>query len=75
MNGISITKEVFEGLPSEAKLNAIFDCLEETGKRLTAIDTQLAKKRRVDTIAAGIGGFIGGIITVVGQGLFFGGKK
>lgn len=64
MNGLSISKDNFEKLPVEAKLDVIFDCLEE-------ISGKLKRSRKIDTAVSGVTGFLGGALTIISNWFFF----
>ena len=79
MNGIEISKETFETLQVEDKLNALFDVTVATLKYQTdqveKCDKRfgiLEKRKLKDTTIGAGSGFFGGFIAVVFKKLFMG---
>ena len=71
VNGLKINKDIFEQLPADAKLDAIFDCVEYSNKKITSLEAQLAGRRKFDTGVAAVSGVIGGMIAMIGKWTFF----
>lgn len=65
MNGI--TRETFEQMDTDSKLNVLFDYIVSGRVKMEELNEKLDKKKRVDTTIAGISGMIGGIIAHLGQ--------
>jgi hypothetical protein len=71
VNGLNISKDIFEQLPQEAKLDAIFDCVEHANKKISSIESQLAKKRKTDAAISAFTGVIGGMLAMIGKWTIF----
>jgi hypothetical protein len=71
VDGVIIKKHVFEKLPMEAKIDAIFDAVEHMNGEIEGMKAQLIKRRRIDTAVAAIGGVIGGMLAMVGKWTIF----
>lgn len=72
-----ITRETFEAMLVDSKLNILFDlaqdqykCFCKTEIQLTALDKRLNKRKKIDTTSATIAGFFGGIIAYLGDRIF-----
>ncbi len=71
LNGLNIDENDFAGLPLEKQMNILYKNSEETKAEVKSIKVQLAKKRKVDAAISGIGGILGGMITMVGKWTIF----
>lgn len=72
LNGIKINGELFEGLPQDKKLDALFYNLEdqaakqkEMAEKIASIESSLADKSKRDTAIAGICGSVSSIGTTL----------
>lgn len=58
----TITRETFEGMNTDSKLNVLFDYLVDSNQRLQILE----KRKRFDTAFSGTMGVIGGFIAMIG---------
>ena len=79
MNGIEISKDTFESLQVEDKLNALFDVavttLEYQKKQVEKCDKRfgvLEKRKLKDTSIGAGSGMIGGFLAVIAKKLLWG---
>lgn len=66
----TISRETFEGMDEGSKLNVMFDLHMDTNSRLQILERKVDKRRKFDTAFAGITGFVGGFIAVIGGKIF-----
>jgi len=65
MDGIS--KETFEQMDVNSKLNVLFDYAEEAIQVAKDLDKKIEKRKKFDTVTAAAMGFLGGIVAHLGQ--------
>lgn len=65
-NGLRIKKEEFKKIPSPERDWIIYDNIASQDKRIE----KLEKGRKVDKTVSALGGFVGGIVAVIGKALF-----
>lgn len=71
VNGLNINKDIFEQLPTDAKLDAIYDCVEHANKKISSLEIQVANRRKFDTGIAAISGLFGGMLAMIGKWTIF----
>lgn len=71
MDGIS--RETFEQMDSDSKLNVLFDYAVDAHKTAElahkiseALDKRISKGHKVDMVVAGVMGFVGGLVGFLG---------
>jgi len=75
---MDISRESYCKLPIENKMDVVFDLLGENKKDHDSIKTEInkcnfeiGKRKRIDTVTAGVLGFFGGLVGFCSQKLFF----
>ena len=75
MNGI--TRETFEHMNADDKLNVLFDflneayrCTCEAKENLELLHAKIEKKKKIDSMIAGGGGMVGGFIAFISGKIF-----
>jgi len=66
-NGVVITKDTFDGMDIDSKLNVLFDLSQDTHKQICALNA----RKRWDKALSIIGGVFGGFIAVVAKWSFW----
>lgn len=69
---MDISKETFEQLDADSKLNVLFDLIVASNTTRQALDEKLDRKKRIDTTVSAFFGFVGGALAVLGQRIFLG---
>lgn len=59
-----MSKETFSKLPVDSKLDTLFDCM-------VSVNNSINKSNKYDKLVATLGGVVGGVLAVVGKGVFW----
>lgn len=62
-----VSKDSFQRMPTDSKLDVLFDQNERLGHDICDIKIQLRKHRMYNRVWSAVGGVCGGIMTVVGM--------
>ena len=65
-----VTKETYEKLPVENKLDVLYDYITNVHSKAVVIEEKLDKRKGFDVTVSGFMGLVGGIVAVVGKSLY-----
>lgn len=65
-----ISHDTFECMDENSKLNVMFDLHVDTNNRLQILEKKVDRRRKFDTAFAGITGFVGGFLAMIGGKVF-----